>query len=391
MFRAASSLPPRSVVGLLIASSAVVLSAVVPANAASTDPDAVSWLCRPGLANDPCEIPLDTTALKPDGTSSVTKPDRKPASKRPIDCFYVYPTVSNQLTPTATKAASSEITSIARFQAAPFSTQCRMFAPTYRQITLAGIPIALALHNSKQAYADVKAAWEDYLAHDNHGRGVVFISHSQGTILLRKLLREEVDPKPKVRKLLVGATMLGGNVLTAKGSTKGGDFKNIPVCTQPKQAGCVVAFSTYAQNPLVPFFGSSSFDVLSPVVGLPTGARFQVACTDPGPLSGITNPVGVTIPTQKFALGLIWAGIEYSTLLRVPTASTTWVTSRDRYQGACKTINGAHIYRYDPVGKSMRPLEFPPTWGTHLFDVNLGVERLVKIVARQSNTWRSSQ
>ncbi len=31
---------------------------------------------------------------------------------------------------------------------------------------------------------DVKAAWNDYLARDNKGRGVVLIGHSQGSLIL---------------------------------------------------------------------------------------------------------------------------------------------------------------------------------------------------------------
>lgn len=352
----------------------------------------VTWLCRPGQASNPCEIGMDTTDLHPGGGSSTYTAARQPSAKRPIDCFYVYPTVSNQLTPNATKKADPEITSIARFQAARFSTQCRMYAPLYRQIPLAGLPAGITLGDAPRgpariAYGDVVAAWKSYLAHDNHGRGFVLIGHSQGSLMLRKLIHDHIDGNASVRKRLVGAVILGGNVLTAKGSTTGGDFQNIPVCTRRGQAGCVVAFSTYASNPVVPFFGSSVFDVLSYLAGLRFGPKYRVACTDPGPLSGITGPVGVTIPSKPFAPGPISIGITYSTLGKVPKAPTTWATSRDRFRGSCRTINGAHVYRFDPTPGSLRPLEFPPTWGTHLFDMNLGLERLVSIVHQQRATW----
>lgn len=370
----------------------LVLPGTTPAAHASDDD--VKWLCHPGIVGNPCEIGMDTTVLKPGGGSSTYTAPRVPSAKRPIDCFYVYPTVSNQLTPNATKDADPEVTSIARFQASRFSTQCRTFAPLYRQFPLAGIPLGLALGPNgpfRVGYEDVVEAWKSYLAKDNHGRGFVLIGHSQGTVVLRKLIREQIDNNPKVRKRLVGAALLGGNVLTAKGATTGGDFNNIPVCTRRGQAGCVVAFSTYATDPIVPFFGSASFDFVSPVAGLRSGPKYQIACTDPSELSGIRGPVGVTIPSKPFAPGPIALGITYSTLGRVPKAPTTWVTGKDRYVGACSTVNGARIYRYNPTVGSMRPLEFPPTWGTHLFDMNLGLERLVSIVHQQRATWLNNR
>ena len=81
-------------------------------------------------------------------------------------------------------------------------------------------------------------AWREYLREDNRGRGVVLIGHSQGTGVLRRLMRDEVDPKPDVRARLVSAVLLGGNVVVKKGSDLGGDFKNIRVCTRNAQPGC---------------------------------------------------------------------------------------------------------------------------------------------------------
>ncbi len=107
-----------------------------------------------------------------------------------------------------------------RYQAARFSQQCRVFAPVYRQNT---VPALLAqgrytTPESRQlAYADVLEAWRSYMKNDNRGRGVVLIGHSQGTFHLRRLIRTEIDPKPALRKQLVSALLLGGNVLVKQG------------------------------------------------------------------------------------------------------------------------------------------------------------------------------
>ena len=88
-------------------------------------------------------------------------------------------------------------------------------------------------------------AWRTYLRRFNHGRGVVLIGHSQGTFVLRRLIREEIDPKASARRRLVSAVLLGGNVTVKAGSDRGGDFKRVRACRRAGQTGCVVAFSTF--------------------------------------------------------------------------------------------------------------------------------------------------
>ena len=95
------------------------------------------WLCKPGLADNPCLDSLTTTVVAPDGSTRVERTRR---ARRPkIDCFYVYPTVSGQPGITATRAIDPEIRAIASVQAARFSSVCRPFAPVYRQFTVVAI------------------------------------------------------------------------------------------------------------------------------------------------------------------------------------------------------------------------------------------------------------
>ena len=69
------------------------------------------WLCKPGIANNPCEIRQDTTAQRTALTKSKLTP---PSGPHEIDCFYVDPTVSNDLTPNADKSRDPELLSIAK-------------------------------------------------------------------------------------------------------------------------------------------------------------------------------------------------------------------------------------------------------------------------------------
>src|SRR4051812_27391941 len=108
MFRLARSFVRVMARALLAALAAVLVACALSVPAAHAD---VVWLCKPGIADNPCEIPQDTTVQE------YGKPDRvitPPTGERKIDCFYVYPTVSNQPTPNATKARDPELVSIAK-------------------------------------------------------------------------------------------------------------------------------------------------------------------------------------------------------------------------------------------------------------------------------------
>ena len=114
---------------------------------------------------------------------------------------------------------------VANSQASRFSQVCKVYAPMYRQFTWAAITGSLSGQLSAAelvqardiAYADVLSAWQDYLAHYNNGRGVVLIGHSQGTMMLTRLISSEIDPNPSERKAARLGAALGGNVLVKTG------------------------------------------------------------------------------------------------------------------------------------------------------------------------------
>ena len=118
-------------------------------------------------------------------------------------------------------------------------------------------------------------------------------------------------PRALVRRLLAGAFLLGGNVTVRAGQVTGGDFQHVPLCTVPGQFGCVVAYSTFSTDPSpgISFFGNTNTDLLSPAFGEPHGAGYQVACTDPGPLSGASGPFSIMVPTKPFPPGFIAVGV----------------------------------------------------------------------------------
>lgn len=372
---------------ITVASSAVAVggAAVGGAAPAAAAPSGIEWICNPAMDSDPCDLPSDTTDLL---TGEVAAGAPRPAeSDKPVDCFYVYPTVTNQVALNVDPGIAPEVASIAQFQASRFADTCRVFAPSYRQVPLLGLPLALTFVDGplELAYSDVRAAWQDYLEHENNGRGVIFIGHSQGSMMLRKLIREEIDPNPALREQLVGAFLMGGNVTTAAGSTVGGDFEHIPLCTAQGEAGCVTAYSTELLG--VPSgFGNSDLDLLSFRMGLPMGQGFEVACTDPAVLSGDAGAVGVTVPSDRFALGFISVFMDYTTFPEpLPTSDSSWTTSRGRGVGQCVDYLGFRMYRVSlTVQQQINEL---PLFATHLLDINFGLDRLVSIADQQTASW----
>src|SRR5687768_17165018 len=141
-----------------------------PATAAPVPPYVIdsSWLCKPGRKGDACDVDLTTTIVAADGT--LTRETFTADPKAPIDCFYVYPTVSTDATPNSDMSQDPAEKNVILQQFARFGSKCRTFAPMYRQITLRGLQSALAtgaaplaLFSKGVQYDDVREAWQHYL------------------------------------------------------------------------------------------------------------------------------------------------------------------------------------------------------------------------------------
>jgi hypothetical protein len=360
---------------VLLASLLALIAFAVPAGASAK----TTWLCNPvALKKDPCRPGLGTATFSPTGAPGSVETPAVP--RRPkIDCFYVYPTVSGQSTRLATKRKDPEIRSIALYQAARYSQLCRVFAPVYRQVTIAGLSkrsnsnINSYPTYNPAGYTDVKAAWAEFMKLSK-GRPFVVIGHSQGTFLLRKFLRDVVDGDPAMRKRLVSAVLLGGNVLTAAGRDVGGDFQHLPACRSATQTGCVIAFSTFDETPPA-----------DSLFGRTTVPGREVLCTNPAALGGGPGVLTPVYPSQPFAPGtLIAAGI---TLLGVkqPTSQLPWVAIPRSYQGECAKEDGASFLRITPLDGAPDFKASPtPQWGLHLTDANIALQNLIDVVRSQA-------
>jgi hypothetical protein len=353
---------------------------MAPTATSSAVPDDTVWLCKPGLADNPCAGNLDATVVSASGATSVEH--AAPAADPPIDCFYVYPTVSKQAGTNANLTIDAQEREVAMVQAARFSQVCRVYAPMYPQLTLAAIskPGGITVLGALIAFNSLDASFLDYMANYNHGRGIVFIGHSQGAAMLTALLRSEVDPNPDVRRLLVSALLMGGNVTVPVGKLVGGDFANIPACTSTTETGCVVAYSTFDRTPPAnSFFGrtGSGLNPFPPSSNVP----LQVLCVNPAAPGGGTAPLLPYFPTKGLSLLIKGA----------PAVSTAepFIAYPSEYSARCATAGGATWLQIDRTGGAadVRPVlsvNEPPTWGLHAVDVNIALGNLVELVRAES-------
>jgi hypothetical protein len=339
--------------------AATALVALVAASSASAK---TTWLCSPQSKKDPCDYSLKATVIQPDGARSTQT--AKAARHPKVDCFYVYPTVSDQKTPNATLAKDPEIKAIATYQASRFQQDCRVWAPMYRQVTLQGIsnPSAVSASASALAYRSAKAAFSDYIKHDNHGRGFVLIGHSQGSFVLKQLIGDVIDKKAPLRRRMVSALLLGGNVTNK-------EFKHVKPCVKAGQTGCVVAWSMFHDPP-----------PSNALFGRTTAPGQHVVCTSPSKL-GSSSKLLPYAPTLPFP-GTIGVGLAIFEPNRPTDVSTPWYAEPGVLTGSCATTaDGASYLKIDG---SVLPNAVPDaTWGLHLGDVNLALGNLTTIAKKQ--------
>lgn len=382
----------------------VLLAAASPANGQAPAPPAApipainpndyadekNWLCRPGRKGDACDVDLTTTVVAADGT--LTRESWAANPKAPIDCFYVYPTVSTDTSNYSDMTADPAEANVIYQQFARFGSKCRTFAPMYRQLTLAGLRQRLsggAISFDKGVwYDDVRDAWRSYVQRDNGGRGFVLVGHSQGAYILTELLKQEIEGKP-IQKQLVGAYILGATFPVAKGKDAGGALQSIPLCRKAGQIGCVVNFSAFRST-----------------VPPPANTLFGKAA-DPAQSGSCTNPVNlgegsVPLHSYLFATGRT---------IVMPAAAPTWVTGKTvdtpfvsvpgLLSGKCTsnehatyleiTVNGdPSDPRADDINGDLGAVGKPiPMWGLHLIDVNLVMGDLLANVDQQTKTYRA--
>jgi hypothetical protein len=377
----------------VLATTGLALGADVPAMPRNDYGNAASWLCLPGRT-DACAVDEDATVVAANGT--LTPEKFTPASDPPIDCFYVYPTVSFDQSVVSDMNPGPEEKSVVVQQFARFASVCRTYAPLYRQYTLmslvarqTGKPMALPA-DPYIGYHDVVDAWNYYLAHYNNGRGVVLIGHSQGSGVLTALIKNEIDGKP-AQKQLVAAILGGTRLAVPPGKDVGGDFESVPLCHSDTMPGCVIAFASFrATVPPPP----------NTIFGKVEQPGMEAACVNPAALDGGAEHAYMATNWRGFGNSPPTTGDSWA---KGETVTTPFVSLPGLLSAECaRNDNGTYLAitvhgdpadpRVDDIsGDTMANGQVLTNWGLHLVDMNLFMGNLVDIVRSEGAAWRKAQ
>jgi hypothetical protein len=359
-----------------------------PATAAKNDyARGENWLCRPGR-KDACKVDLTTTVVAADG--KMTRERFTPDANAPIDCFYVYPTVSTDTTGNSDMKAGPEEKFVVQSQLARFGSRCRLYAPLYRQITLTSLRATLRgqpiPNDPALAYGDVVDAWNHYLTHDNKGRGVVLIGHSQGSRVLMDLVAKEIEGKP-AQSRLISALLIGMTVSVPKGADVGGTFKQLPLCRSASQTGCIVTYATFRASAPPP--ASSRF-------GHAPGGMVA-GCTNPAALGGGSSELHAYLRATAQGVSSAAAPGPWVKDKKAPTTDFVSVpgllsaacVSNDKGSYLALTVHGdpADPRTDEIVGDVVVNGAVQADWGLHLIDVNLALGNLVDLVGEQARAY----
>ena len=146
-----------------------------------------------------------------------------PKIKKDVDTFYLYPasylTYGKSSAPKYSGSRNKDMRknaaeNFAEYSPA-FSDYTNVFAPYYSQ---ASIPaLANAKNNgynvlSKDPRTDVYTALDYYFKHYNQGRPFILAGHSQGSMMIRMILRDYMQEHPDYYKRMVAAYAIGYSI-----------------------------------------------------------------------------------------------------------------------------------------------------------------------------------
>jgi len=197
----------------------------------------------------------DAADAAPDGHPGVDQRSAK------VDVFYVHPTsaVGSAWNASTTDATINDGTDrlSTGIQATAFNGCCAIYAPRYRQANGSAFfrPSPDGDRAMAVAYGDVKRAFESFQRRRGADRPFILASHSQGTVMLERLLFEELSGKPAGAGL-VAAYLAGGRVTVAGLAERAPD---LPPCQRADDLRCVIAW-----NARSPDFVPTTFELARP-------------------------------------------------------------------------------------------------------------------------------
>lgn len=261
--------------------------------------DPKMWLSRPGLGT------ADPARWVPDGAPAVPAPVKAAV-------FFVHPTSyfgrAHWNAPLDDSDANARAALFVRGLASPFAGAAQLWAPRYRQAALGAFltegPAGREAFDV--AYADVAQAFAAFVARVPADQPIVLVGHSQGSFLLRRLIRDRIAGTPLARRV-AAAYLIGWPISLQHDLPQ----MAMPVCAAPDQAGCVVSWLSFA-DPSEPESMLEPYRQFTGLDGMPLkGSAFL--CSNPltggaGGSAPASADLGTLVPDATLSSGKLVAG-----------------------------------------------------------------------------------
>lgn len=253
-------------------------------------------------------LPGDSLAVETSRTGDAARAGDAPS----FAVFFVHPTsyIPLALTEAASwnaapgdRVAEDRARLFIRGMASAFNRADEIWAPKYRQ-AVAGAFLTdrpEAQRAIDAAYVDVREAFKVFLASVPAGKPIVLAGHSQGSIHVLRLLRDEVAGKPLQAR--IAAVYAIGWPISIEHDLPA---LPLPACATPGQAGCIVAWSSFAE-PADPALLLTRYAATPGFDGQPRGDG-AILCVNP--LTGTPNGaapasanLGTLVPREDFSGG----------------------------------------------------------------------------------------
>lgn len=195
-----------------------------------------------------------------------------------------------------------------RGMASAFNAASEIWAPRYRQATIGAFMTDKpeAQDAIDAAYADVREAYRYFIDSLDADTPIVLAGHSQGSLHLLRLLREEVMPGAAAERL-VAAYAVGWPVSVEHDLPAMG----IPACATPAQTRCLISWSSFAE----PADPSDLIESYANSIGFDGEKRAdsQILCTNPitGAFGGAAEAsanLGTLVPDDTISSGELVPG-----------------------------------------------------------------------------------
>ncbi|MEL7319537.1 MAG: DUF3089 domain-containing protein [Pseudomonadota bacterium] len=342
--------------------------------------DPVLWISRPGTGvKDPARWqPAFAPVVGPDG--AVINEGRAGETPNASDfaVFFIHPTSylsRDSWNASIGEDSDAEADRIARIyvrgMASPFNAASEIWAPRYRQATMGAFLTDKpeAQEAIQAAYADVLEAFRFFLSSIDEDTPIALAGHSQGSLHLLRLLREEVMPGP-VAERLVAAYAVGWPVSMEHDLPEMG----IAACGAPEQTKCLISWSSFAE----PADPSAVIETYANSVGFDGAKRgtSQILCTNPitGALGGSAEAngnLGTLVPDDSISNGEL-----------VPAA----VPARCDDQGLLMIGDPPELGSYVLPGNNYHVYDYPLFWANTQADVARRATAFASPVEEPSNT-----